>query len=130
MAALATGTRSDIRMLAAEIGRRVGIPACQPRPRDTEPAADQSGDVYWRPVSHFLRPHGRLPSKLGTVSAQSQALLDRTAPRFQWDRRAGSIIVGHRCIQPVGARKRSVLMEYISRASWQKQPPEHEKPQS
>jgi hypothetical protein len=118
---LATGTRSDIRMLAAEISRRAGIPACRPHPRDTRPAEDQSGDYSWRPVSHFPPDFAaRPPSKLGTVSAQSQALRDRTAPRFQWDQHAGTIIVGHRCIQPVGIRKRSVLMEYISRASWQK----------
>ena len=128
---LATGTRSDIRMLAAEIGRRAGIPACRPHPRDTQPAADHSGDFYWRPVNCFPPDLAcRLPSKLGTVTPQSQAFLDRTAPRFQWDRHAGSIIVGHPCIQPVGIRQRSVLMEYISRASWQKQPPEPEKPQS
>jgi hypothetical protein len=127
---LATGTRTDIRMLADEIGRRVGIPACRPHPRDAEPAADQPGDFYWRPVNYFPPDFtGRPPSKLGTLSAQTQALLDRTAPRFQWDRHAGSIIVGHRCIQPVGARKRSALMEYISRASWQKKSSEPEKPQ-
>ena len=109
------------------------IPACLEAtdPRDTQPAADHSGDFYWRPVNCFPPDLAcRLPSKLGTVTPQSQALRDRTAPRFQWDRYAGSIIVGHRCIQPVGIRQRSVLMEYISRASWQKQPPEPEKPQS
>ena len=128
---LATGTRSDIRALAAEIGRHAGITPCRPHPRDTEPAADQPGDFYWRPISHFAPELAcRPPSKLGTANPQSQALLDRTAQRFQWDRHAGSIILGHRCIQPVGIRQRSVLMQYISRAIGQKQPPEPEKPQS
>jgi len=128
---LATGTRSDIGLLAAEVGRRAGIPAGRPHPPGTGPAADHSGDFYWRPVSHFPPDlASRLPSKPGTAGPQSQALRDRTAPRFRWDQHAGSIILSHSCIQPVGIRQRSVLMKYISRAIGQKQSPEPQKSQS
>jgi hypothetical protein len=122
--ALAAGTRSDLRALAAELGRLVGLPAPRPHPRGTEPARNQLGDDDWLSVSHFAPEFTRrLPSKVGTLNAQSQALRDRTAPRFQWDQNAGRIILGHNAIRPVGIRRRSVLMEYISRAIWQNRPP-------
>lgn len=127
--ALPTATRSDLRMLAAELGRRIGIPASRTRLRDTQPARDHDGN--WAPVSHLAPEYSsRPPSKIGTVNTQSQALRDRTAPRFQWVRRAGRTILSHRTIQPVGTRRGSSLLDYISRATWQNRAPEPPKPQS
>lgn len=121
----AAGTRSDLRALAAELSRIIGIPAYRPHPRDAQPAADQTGNnIYWRPVTHHAPElTSRLPSKIGTVNIQTQALRDRIAPRFQWDQHAGSIILAHRTTQPVGTRKRSALIEYIDRALWQNRAP-------
>jgi hypothetical protein len=118
--ALATGTRSDIRTLATEIGRHVGIPAYQPHPHDTSPAGSNLDERAWRLAGHSAPafPRCGLPSRLGIVHALSQAFRDRTAPRFEWGRPAGGIILGHAHIQPVRIRRRSVLMEYINRASW------------
>lgn len=123
--ALATGTRSDIRALATEIGRHVGIPACQPHPHDTSPAGNDHDERAWRLAGHSARGFlSDLPSRLGIVSAPSLALRDRTAPRFEWGRPAGGIILGHGHIQPVRIRRRSVFMEYINRASWPQRNPQ------
>jgi hypothetical protein len=117
---LAAGPRSELRALADQLGRLLGIPACRPHPRDTGPTANKLGDEHWQSVSHFApEPASRLPSKIGTLNTQSQALHDRTAPRFQWDRNAGRIILGHRTVQPVRIRRNSALMGYITGANSQ-----------
>jgi TniQ len=125
--ALATGTRSDTRALATEIGRHVGIPAYQPHPHDASPPGNDLDERAWRLAGHSAQafPGCGLPSRLGNVHALSLALRDRTAPRFEWGRPAGSIILGHRHIQPVRIRRRTVLMQYINRASWPQRNPKN-----
>lgn len=122
--ALATGPRSDTRTLATEIGRHVGMPPCQPHPHDASPAGSDLDERAWhlagRSAPAFL---SGLPSRLGIVHALSLALRDRTASRFEWGRPAGGIILGHAHIQPVRIRRRSVLMQYINRASWPQRNP-------
>lgn len=122
--ALASGTRSDIRALATELGRHVGIPAYQPRPRDTSPVGNDLGDRAWRLASHSAREYtSALPSRLGIVNGLSLALRDRTASQFEWGRPVGAIILSHGHVQPVLIRRRSALMQYINNASWPQRNP-------
>ena len=119
---LASGTGHDARLLAAELGRRTGIPGYTPS-RENDPIGHWIADDASQPPSPpgtIFR--GRRPSQLDTVHPLSQARHDTSALRLaSGDRPPGRIILTHRVIQPVLIRQWSIPMDNINGAIWQSQ---------
>lgn len=123
--AMATGTSDQLRLLAAEIGRRIGNPGY--RPRNEQDAighwiAEDASQPPSEPTATFATTRSsHRPSQLAAVSAQSQARHDNSAMWFRTRPRPGSVILHHRAIMPVVIRPWSPDMDRYAGAIWMSQ---------
>lgn len=123
---LAAGDDQDLSRFAAAIGPRIGDPHYQPSDY-ADPVAHWIEQDCWRPPSpppttFPQAPGHRRPSHLAkTVTAASINRHQRAAFWFGRNRRAGSVILHHRTVQPVLVREWSVKMERYAGAIWQSQ---------
>jgi hypothetical protein len=123
--AMASGPGDQLRLLAAELGRRIGNPGYHPRNED-DPIGHWIAEDACRPPSEpsatfTTTRSSHRPSHLGAVSAQSQERHDHSTTWFLAQPRPGSVILHHRAIMPVVIRPWSPDMDRYDGAIWMSQ---------
>jgi hypothetical protein len=129
--AMASGTSTEVRQLAAEIGRRIGNPAYRPR-NEHDPVGHWIAEDAWRPPSEpattfATTRSSHRPSQLGTVHALSQSRHDASKAWFTSRPRPGNVILHHRALQAVIIRPWSPDMDRYIGAIWMSQRTESRK---